>query len=126
MGGNLILTQKNEECTGSQLIVTDSGYYNENEDGGSKSSVGQHGGFSRPNESPSFTSLTFAPGWLPLLHIGAFLRYPADLMEMWKVLTLVKKVRNESEDLVVPVQKAATTLDLDTRVPVVHLKGNSP
>jgi hypothetical protein len=31
------------------------------------------GGFPRPNESPSLTSRTFAPRWLSLLHLGAFL-----------------------------------------------------
>jgi hypothetical protein len=33
------------------------------------------GAFPRPNESPSFTSITFAPRWFSLLRLGAFLNF---------------------------------------------------
>jgi putative SOS response-associated peptidase YedK len=36
-----------------------------------------------------------------LVHL--FQPYPADLMEMWKVLPLVNNIRNDSADLILPV-----------------------
>jgi hypothetical protein len=92
------------------------------------------GGFPRPNESPSFTSITFAPRWFPsfvsalflfflerhvvgrsgecgmsgrvLVHL--FQPYPADMMEMYAVSPLVNNVRNDSIHLLDPVQDAST------------------
>ena len=42
-----------------------------------------------------------------------FQPYPADLMEMWQVSPLVNSIGNDSADLVVPVENARHTLDLD-------------
>ena len=42
--------------------------------------------------------------------------YPADLIERWPVSPLVNNPKNDSADLIVPVEQAATTLDLDANL----------
>jgi len=43
-----------------------------------------------------------------------FQPYPADMMEMWQVSSMVNNVKNDSADLIVPVKDATTSLTFET------------